>query len=160
MIKFTEHPRLSVEETRFEENNSYILARATAEGIEEKVRFKVSNLGGSTATVKLGDVYAVGEERLAPTVSLVTSKKASVSPSGSFLLAPQEPRIVEVAFSVQVLDKRAVIDRIERIKNNRVEIPFAMEIYYESEPELKFKEKLGFDVKITPSFVYFTYSSH
>mgnify|MGYP001586419227 FL=1 len=47
-----------------------------------------------------------------------------------------------------------------RMKENSYELPFAMEIYYEGEPELEFKEKIGLDVKITPNFVHWNYSSH
>ena len=163
VLRFTEHPRIAVEEVRFEENNSYILTRGVKGGIEEKVRFKVRNYGGATATVRGGDIYITGKENVktaSPTITCDINEKASVSPSGSFILPPNASQIIDVVSPVRIVSKQSLIDRMKRLEEDTLELPFAMEIYYEGEPELEFKEKLGFELKITPSFVHWNYSSH
>lgn len=162
ILTFTERPRLSVSEEKFENNNKYIFATQTLDGAEIKVRFRVSNNGGSSAqNVKVGAIYATGVETFStnPQVIIVTQKKADISPVGPVNLAPQEFKTFEISFQSEVVDKRAVIDMLENIKNDKFNFPFAMEIYYEGEPEVNYKGKLGLSVTFSPSWVDWKYST-
>lgn len=47
---------------------------------------------------------------------------------------------------------------LEKIKNDTLEIPFAMEISYEGEPQIPVKEKLGIEMIFTSSFPKLKYS--
>lgn len=158
----TQKPRIAVESVKFKETDSYIFAKQIKGGVAIKVRFKIFNTGNSDArNVTISDIIVRGYEILNiydPPSFILTETKAEISPSGPFVLAPQELRLAEVSFKSSVVDERAVIDMLKKIKNDTLEIPFAMEISYEGEPQIPVKEKLGLEMTLTSSFSKLKYS--
>ncbi len=129
-------------------DSSYFLVKEASGGMEITVSLKITNNGFSTAqNIIMGNVEVITEETSYSTDSglkITTSKtKPEIKPSGPITLSPTEPDYFELKLFIPVLDKGAVIDAIEKFKNDDFDFPFNFEIFYESGFNFPTKCKLG-----------------
>lgn len=152
-------PKIAIEAVKFEDSGSFIWGERINGGIQLRFRFRIQNMGGSYArNINISNIYSTGQEVIHdPVVELVlvSQNKAKTSPSGSFVLAPQEIKILEVSATHSIIDPRAVTEALDKISkmNSEFQVPFNMEISYEGERTVDEdnQHKIGLKITLSPN---------
>ncbi|MDP3729720.1 MAG: hypothetical protein Q8R26_03180 [bacterium] len=153
-----QRPYLSVEPTKFNDNK-FIFVKEIAGGIEVKFRFEISNKGNSTAQNIVLTPIVVSTAELSPTkpeVVIVNNIKCSTN-SSAFALAPGESTFLEISENIPILDKKSVLNLLQKFENNELSMPFNLEVFYDSNILLT-KGKIGLSLIFWPDKVDINYS--
>lgn len=154
-----QRPYVTLQPTKFEEIDSYIFARETEKGVETKVRLKLTNTGKSIAkNIKTADIFITGQEIFPTTPHVILQTETKCQPSGIISLAPDESIFLDIGGEIPVLDRRAIIDQVEKIKTNEYSFPFNIEIYYDTDLEPPIRGKTASSLIIKPQDVEIKYT--
>ncbi|MEK7164886.1 MAG: hypothetical protein AAB779_02975 [Patescibacteria group bacterium] len=155
----SQRPYLAIVPRKYEENDSFIFAKETTNGIELKTKFELINNGNSIAKdIKTSDMILTQHETLNTEPQIILENKINCEKPGTISLAPSESVFIEIGGETPILDKRAVIDVLEKIKKNEFSFPFALEVYYSSDLEHAIRGKTAVSLVIQPENVEIKYT--
>lgn len=150
----SQRPYITFKSVKFRDTDSFILAKEVKNGIEIKVQFELENLGNSMAkNIKPADIFCTSQEIFHTDPEVVEKITMKAQLPGVISLAPGESIFMEFVGQIPVLDKRAVIDQLEKIKNNEFSLPFNLEIYYDTDFLPTIKGKTASSMVIKPNEV-------
>lgn len=155
----SQRPYLTIVPRKYEENDSFIFAKETTNGIELKTKFELINNGNSIAKdIKTSDMILTQHETFNTEPQIILENKINCEKPGTISLAPSESVFIEIGGETPILDKRAVIDVLEKIKKNEFSFPFALEVYYSSDLEHVIQGKTAVSLVIQPKNVEIKYT--